>query len=173
MTLARANNMLIVTFSKVKTKTMKASSIVIILFKMKRIQYFIKTISVIVKRRYKMLWIFRNKTNCLKSWRCSRSKITIAVSEVLRIWEIIELRNMFEKSCKKIFQTFFAIFKLHIYFWLTWSVTLLFRGSPPRRSNWTRPNIKALHGKFSNPHVMPLTILSATVYSSTSMAWKL
>ena len=64
ITLARENRMLIVRFSKVKTKAMNASSIVTSLFKMKRIQYFTKTISVTVYKKYKIAWTFRNNTNC-------------------------------------------------------------------------------------------------------------
>ena len=101
---------------------------------------------------------------------CLRSKITITVSEVLKILLKMIFRSMFEKSCKKKRESSIASFYLHLIApSLTWSVTLLFRGSPPNRSNCTKPNIIALMGISNNPQAMLLRILSTTVYSSTSM----
>ena len=65
-----------------------------------------------------------------------------------------------------------SFINLHFYFdgWkvCTWSVILRFRGSPPSRSNCTKPNSNTLHGNCNKIQINAATTFLAVRFSSIS-----
>ena len=51
-------------------------------------------------------------------------------------------------------------------------MTLLFNGSPPKRSNWTNPKISALQGNCINTQAVPLITLSVVGYPTSKLELK-
>lgn len=97
-TLEAAKRRLIIRFSKVKTVTMKDSSIVTSLLRINFSQYLKRQISVTVNCAKRTTCVFRKYTRRVNHWTCWSSKTTWIVETVLRTWLIIKLMRQFEKS---------------------------------------------------------------------------
>ena len=157
-------------FCKENIITMTESSIVTSLFKINFNQYLNKHISITVKRTKSVAWMRKNMAKLFKNLTSSKSNIMMLVFTVFKMLLTIMFKSIFVKSWKKTISWILisALPKIRESNYLTWSVTLRLRGSPPSRSNCTSPNIRVLQGNCSNPHVIPLIILSKEAFSNTS-----
>ena len=157
-------------FCKENIITMTESSIVTSLFKINFNQYLNKHISITVKRTKSVAWMRKNMAKLFKNLTSSKSNIMMLVFTVFKMLLTIMFKSIFVKSWKKTISWLLisALPKICESYLLTWSVTLLLRGSPPSRSNCTSPNIRVLQGNCSNPHVIPLIILSKEGFSHIS-----